>query len=123
MYFSNAGIKYILRQEEFHGQMTNESKSEIIQPNIVNSQETTAAMAGSLLAFILFWGSFLFILSKKNTWTANNTIISLKNIKQKLPCSQCRFAANNHYLKCAVQPTVAFTQEATNCSDFCPLDN
>lgn len=37
------------------------------------------------------------------------------------PCYQCKFFNQNPYLKCAVNPSVALTQEASNCKDFSDL--
>ncbi len=38
----------------------------------------------------------------------------------KIPCSTCRFFNDNYYLKCAVRPGAALTQDAINCSDYYP---
>lgn len=37
---------------------------------------------------------------------------------QQIPCSNCRFFSNNHYLKCAVHPSTVLTKYALNCSDY-----
>lgn len=37
----------------------------------------------------------------------------------KIPCRNCRFLSNSSYLKCAVHPTTALTEEAIDCSDYC----
>jgi hypothetical protein len=37
---------------------------------------------------------------------------------QQVPCSNCRFFSNNHYLKCAVHPSIVSTKQALDCSDY-----
>ncbi|MBW4560565.1 MAG: hypothetical protein KME32_05300 [Mojavia pulchra JT2-VF2] len=37
-------------------------------------------------------------------------------------CQKCRFFAKNNYLKCAVNPSVAFTEEAKYCCDYQPQE-
>ncbi len=51
-----------------------------------------------------------FARDKKRLMTSNHF--------QQVPCKNCRFFTNNHYLKCAVYPAVALTKQALNCSDF-----
>lgn len=51
-----------------------------------------------------------FARDKKRLMTSNHF--------QQVPCKNCRFFTNNHYLKCAVHPAVALTKQALNCSDF-----
>lgn len=38
---------------------------------------------------------------------------------QQVPCSNCRFFDNNHYLKCALHPSIVSTKQALNCPDYC----
>ncbi|MBL1210902.1 hypothetical protein [Geminocystis sp. GBBB08] len=51
-------------------------------------------------------------------------ITSLKDIKKrgeimhKIPCSQCQYFTNNYRLKCTLQPLIANTELAIDCSDF-----
>ena len=37
----------------------------------------------------------------------------------QIPCRNCRFLANNQYLKCAVHPSKVLTAQAVNCTDYC----
>jgi hypothetical protein len=43
----------------------------------------------------------------------------IKHLEQ-VPCKNCSYFTNNPYLRCAVNPTIALTSDAVNCSDFCP---
>ena len=36
----------------------------------------------------------------------------------RIPGADCSYATNSHYLKCSVQPFVAFSEEAIDCQDF-----
>ncbi len=36
----------------------------------------------------------------------------------QIPCHSCRYSTNNHYLRCTVNPSTAFSESAINCFDF-----
>ncbi|BAU67270.1 hypothetical protein STA3757_46810 [Stanieria sp. NIES-3757] len=36
----------------------------------------------------------------------------------QIPCTQCRFFTNDHRLKCTIQPQIANTEQAIDCSDY-----
>lgn len=40
--------------------------------------------------------------------------------RTKFSCSQCQYVGNNSYLKCALHPSVVFTEQAVNCKDYDP---
>ncbi|MFQ4142128.1 hypothetical protein [Chlorogloeopsis sp. ULAP02] len=42
------------------------------------------------------------------------------NKLQQHSCQNCRYFSNNKYLKCAVNPMTALTEEAKNCLDYHP---
>jgi hypothetical protein len=35
-----------------------------------------------------------------------------------IPCTNCRYFTNDYRLKCPVQPTIANTEQAIQCSDY-----
>ncbi|MEM9151964.1 MAG: hypothetical protein AAGB19_16120 [Cyanobacteria bacterium P01_F01_bin.3] len=39
---------------------------------------------------------------------------------RSLPCSTCRYFANNEFLPCAINPQQALTAAARDCNDFLP---
>ncbi|HEY9906555.1 MAG TPA: hypothetical protein V6D18_02960 [Thermosynechococcaceae cyanobacterium] len=43
--------------------------------------------------------------------------LSLKR-HSKIPCRNCQFYNNNPYVRCAIRPTDALTEQAIECSDF-----
>ncbi|MEP0748961.1 hypothetical protein [Coleofasciculus sp. FACHB-125] len=38
-----------------------------------------------------------------------------------VPCTNCRYFTGDYRLKCTVQPSIAQTEEAINCSDYRPI--
>jgi len=42
------------------------------------------------------------------------------NPLKQVPCINCQFFKDNHYLNCAVQPSIVLTKQALNCSDYLP---
>ncbi len=40
------------------------------------------------------------------------------NRLRQFPCKTCRFFTKNHHLKCAVQPYLALTKQAFDCTDY-----
>lgn len=43
--------------------------------------------------------------------------LSLKR-HSKIPCRNCQFYSNNPYIRCAIRPTEALTEQAIDCSDY-----
>ena len=43
--------------------------------------------------------------------------LSLK-VYSKIPCRNCQFYSNNPYVRCAIRPTDAMTEQAIDCSDY-----
>jgi hypothetical protein len=37
-----------------------------------------------------------------------------------VPCSECQYFTDSHYLKCTVHPDLACSEEAISCRDFVP---
>ena len=38
----------------------------------------------------------------------------------KTLCHRCRYFSDNFYLKCALHPVIALTEQAVDCRDYCP---
>lgn len=58
------------------------------------------------------------ILSRLEIWKAIGNRKTATKQYTKTPCSQCRFFQNNPYLKCAVHPSKALSEEAKDCPDY-----
>jgi len=80
------------------------------------------------ISFMIVWAMVVYLVSSvckaledppENAAQEKNEIVSIKYLQQH-PCERCQFFNNNRYLKCAVQPAIALTKEAINCSDYCP---
>lgn len=68
------------------------------------------------LCCILAWG---FLLALAGTlWTAARDTTEQAKTMHQIPCPSCRFFTNDHRLKCTVQPTIAHTEQAIDCSDY-----
>jgi hypothetical protein len=74
------------------------------------------------LAVLITWLSF-FILLRKHQTSRDNKRNFIINTLCKVPCKNCQFYSNNHYLKCAVQPSLVMTEEAKNCSEYSPCQS
>ena len=98
----------------------------LIEANVVRGTDsTTKAPIGNttylLLApicFMIVCGIVIFIVSFCNARNKNDRIVTLNHLKE-VPCRNCRFFKDNHYLNCAVHPSIVLTKEALNCSDYC----
>ncbi|WP_322744170.1 MULTISPECIES: hypothetical protein [unclassified Coleofasciculus] len=40
----------------------------------------------------------------------------------QIPCAYCQFFTNDHRLKCTVNPSIASSENAINCRDYCPVN-
>lgn len=76
------------------------------------------AMVLQIICFCCTWGFILFCIWSASQITMKGTNY-LKTLHQ-IPCSRCRFATNDHRLKCTVNPYDAETEAAIYCRDFEP---
>jgi hypothetical protein len=94
-----------------------EVKQEQMPPDSLDISDL--ALTLSPLALLFSWVMFFLLLQKIRTILDNKMVFSVKGL-HKVPCKNCRFYSNNHYLKCAVQPSIVMTEEAKDCSEYCP---
>lgn len=88
--------------------------------NQVSISETLITQGGGIIAFLFFWGSFLFLASRKIKGRLDDQFECPTNSVSNYRCTQCRYYSKNHFLNCAVQPNIVLTDEANNCSDYSP---
>ncbi|WP_026733737.1 hypothetical protein [Fischerella sp. PCC 9605] len=119
MYFQKIFIQQVAKDANLNQETQTEVKLNDTNSDAIISPDAAIA-AGSTIGFIMIWAGFLFILSKMRTLTEDNKIFLPLTSSHKLPCYTCRYFSNNHYLHCAVQPSIVLTEEAMNCSDYCP---
>jgi hypothetical protein len=73
------------------------------------------------LCFVIIWAIATFPFFRELSKSSPRGKLFLQ--ASRIPCRNCRFYSKNSYLKCAVHPTTAATDEAMNCSDFCMKEN
>ncbi|MBD6619390.1 hypothetical protein FNW02_27070 [Komarekiella sp. 'clone 1'] len=95
----------------------NKPKIEQAQPNELTIPDVVISL--SPLGFIFGWIVFFIALRKIRTFLDNKMVFTIKGL-DKVPCKNCKFYSNNHYLKCAVNPSIVLTEEAMNCSEYSP---
>ncbi|MEA5604923.1 hypothetical protein [Nostoc sp. UHCC 0252] len=122
---------YISAQKSVH-------QSTLIEPNLANTtQNYTKPQGGDIpfvavllahISFMIVWGTVLYLVSSVckaledpsgNAVQDKDNTVSIKYLQQH-PCKNCHFFHKNSYLKCAVNPDIALTKEAINCSDYSP---
>jgi hypothetical protein len=94
------------------------SETTVAPPPSQAKNITDSAAIGIPLGFLMAWVAILFIMSK--TWTSarKKMVVNIKPLN-KVPCRNCKYFSGNHYLKCALHPSTALTEEAIDCSDYC----
>ena len=95
-----------------------------VEPERVKAEriENKPIVANLSLGIVLLCCIICFIMLSKSWATTREEledIIEISSFSQS-PCRKCRFFTNNHYLKCAVHPTIVLTKEASNCPDYNP---
>ncbi|MBE9064329.1 hypothetical protein [cf. Phormidesmis sp. LEGE 11477] len=70
------------------------------------------------ICFVFVWGAIL--LATYNLFTGFRKGVENVRRLHRIPCAGCQYATNSHYIKCSLQPSVAFSEEAIDCSDFEP---
>jgi hypothetical protein len=94
-----------------------EVKQDQIQHDGFNFPDLVISL--SPLSFVFIWAIFLLILQKIRSNLDDKVVLTINGL-QKVPCKNCQFFSNNHYLKCAVQPHLVMTEEAINCCEYLP---
>ena len=99
-----------------------EAKLAEVKPNEINSAtEGILVTEGILLVpfvALLCWLILSIRTLKALKSVQNKTAIPL-DYKNSCPCKKCHFFLNNHYLKCAIHPSIVLTEQASNCPDYC----
>jgi len=70
------------------------------------------------ICFCLTWG--LILLVCLTIWSAIRQSVTIAKRMHQIPCTSCRFFTADYRLKCTVHPSLANTETAINCSDYCP---
>lgn len=117
MYVEQILQKNLEVDKTFNYLTQSESKSEYIPQEGLDVSDLAIALTP--LSFVFIWAMILLILQKVRSNLDNKISFSINSVHQ-VPCKNCKFFANNHYLKCAVKPDIVLTEEAINCAEYCP---
>lgn len=55
-----------------------------------------------------------------NMWAAVRDVVSSARQMHEVPCANCQFFTNTHYLKCPIHPKAASSLDAIDCPDYQP---
>ncbi|MDF5717037.1 MAG: hypothetical protein PUP93_25005 [Rhizonema sp. NSF051] len=122
MYNSEFFRPYVLMENNLHF-------SQVIKTEEVRTTDNTAKPQINLIPYApLLFASICLIVSWRIAVVISRLSVrkSPQNGKlpinrfQEIPCCNCQFFQENHYLNCAVQPSVVLTKQALNCSDYLP---
>ncbi|MFN6466175.1 MAG: hypothetical protein RMZ41_030775 [Nostoc sp. DedVER02] len=117
MYHEQILQKTILANSNLYQVVKSGEKNEQAQTHELTIPDIAVSL--SPVGFIIGWIAFFVIMQKIRAFL-NNKMSFTVNKLHKLPCKNCRFYSNNHYLKCAVNPSIVLTEEAMNCSEYSP---
>jgi hypothetical protein len=65
-------------------------------------------------SFILLWVWTTLIITKRERYGSN------ANPSRLTICRKCQYFNHNIYVKCALNPALAMTEQAVDCADFWP---
>lgn len=123
MYNSYFFHRYILLTENSFNQ-TKLMEAEVVRAtdNTTKPQSEFIPYVPMLFAPILFmtvWAIAAFMVPSDVRKFPQNDKVTSNRFKQ-VPCKNCQFFQDNHYLNCAVHPSIVLTKQALNCSDYFP---
>ncbi|NJR15853.1 MAG: hypothetical protein HC785_09125 [Calothrix sp. CSU_2_0] len=73
------------------------------------------------ICFITAWSLIFLVMS--SLWSAASDGVTTAKQMHQIPCTNCQFFTADYRLKCTVRPSVANTEDAINCTDYCPKTN
>ena len=119
MYFDKFVKQYVEVQKNL--KETNLSASQVTDAQTDGATMYNSSNIETHIALLVAWVFlFLFILLKKREIKLKRNSSSVEDLH---PCKTCRFFANNHYLQCAVRPSIVLTKQAMDCPDYCVQKN
>ncbi len=114
---------YVSEEKNFSQLNPNEVKSGAPVEDLAKDHSSPMPPEGAVvisicLTMVLAAAAFVFLKLRAVRRGKAETIKSCTQV----PCRNCRYFTNNPYLKCAVNPFVALTEKAMDCSDYYPHD-
>ena len=95
--------------------VTTQAEVKLPKPNTHEVQVPQGALVLIPLCFACVWAIAAKLSSLPKISRERN--LSLKR-HSKIPCRSCQFYSNNPYIRCAIRPTDALTEQAIDCSDY-----
>lgn len=74
------------------------------------------------VCLIILWAIAVFLFLSNVRKFLQNRKVTINHFQQS-PCWKCRYFQDNHYLNCAVHPSIVLTKHALNCPDFWSNNN
>jgi hypothetical protein len=116
-------FRYILAQNSLNHESATENKVSSTTQSPTNSPIQVKPLLPLLFIPLLFMivlaiAALIFPSNVRRKFP-QNAKLTTSRFKQ-VPCRNCQFFKDNHYLNCAVQPSIVLTKEALNCSDYLP---
>ena len=68
------------------------------------------------LCFVAAWG--LVVLVVWNLVAATRDSFQRAKVMHQIPCADCQYFTNSHFLKCPLHPKIALSEDAINCGDY-----
>lgn len=70
------------------------------------------------VCFCLAWGLVILLF-----WTLSSVVtasVATAKRMHQIPCPYCQFFSDDYRLKCTVHPSIANSEAAIHCLDYCP---
>jgi hypothetical protein len=81
--------------------------------------ETLSALDIAFLSILSFWMILWICISIQASIATRKQRSSTSKPCADPICPSCKYFSNNHYLQCALQPTVVMTKQSVDCQDYC----
>lgn len=86
---------------------------------LVHWVESWLPVPRPVLVPICFAIAWLFVVMMAwSIWAAGRDAVGRAQQMHKIPCANCQFFTNTHYLKCPVHPKIALSEAAIDCPDY-----
>ncbi|MDZ7960463.1 MAG: hypothetical protein RMY34_21710 [Aulosira sp. DedQUE10] len=108
--------KNVVAEDNLPQIMRNDVKYEQAKPNLTIPD---VAISLTPLALLISWIVFFLMLRKSQRRVDHKNFFIINGLK-KVPCKNCKYYSSNHYLKCAVNPSLVMSEEAKDCSEYLP---
>ena len=121
MYHSGSFRLYVLTKNTFHQTNLMSAKVERATDNATTKPHIELIPHSPHLVapicLLILWVTTVFLFLSNTRKFLKNRKANINRFKQ-FPCWNCQYFKDNHYLNCAVRPSIVLTKHALNCSDY-----